>query len=173
MYKLLASSQTLLRLLCYMPKNQSDDPLDPKKPDIKDLPTKERDRMMKLSLVVGDKTDELMLKEKICRICMYTGTREIGKSQINGVNQLVKNPKFSDQYYVFDIYVHMDTNTIDFRCDWIGEELNRILYAQDIDEFGDIEVKAGMPILTTPPSYVGYRWVYRFTSSQEPKGWTR
>lgn len=169
MYKLLASSQTLLRLLHYMPTNQNDDPLDPSKQDVKDLPDK--DKIIKLSLVVGDKTDELMLKEKITRICMYTGAREIGKSQISGVNQLVKNPKFSDQYYVFDIYVHMDNNTIDFRCDWIGEELNRVLYSQDIGEFSDIEVKAGMPIQKTPASYVGYRWIYRFTSSQEPKGW--
>lgn len=168
MYKLLASSQTLLRLLCYMPKNQNDNPLDPDKKDIKDLPN--RDKLIAKSLVVGDKTDKLMLEEKICRLCMYTGTREIGKTQVAGVNQLIKNPRWSTQYYVFDIYVHMSANTIDFRADWIGEELNRILFSQDIEEFSDIEVSAGMPIQKTPEGYVGYRWVYHFTSAQEPKG---
>lgn len=168
MYKLLKSSQTLLRLLCYLPENQDDDPLDASKPDVKDL--ENYDDLMDLVLVSGDKTDELMLQEKICRVCMYTGTREIGKQQINNVNQLVKNPHWSMQYYVFDIYVHTKTNNIDYRLDWIGEEINRILYSQDIEEFSDIELKAGMPIIKTPNSYVGYRWIYSFTSSQEPKG---
>ncbi len=72
-YHLLVNDEKLLRLLYYMPKDTEDDPLDPLKMNVSQLP--EKDHILQNVLVIGDKTNDLALETNTCRICFYTGSR--------------------------------------------------------------------------------------------------
>ena len=167
-YHSLVNDEKLLRLLYYMPKDIEDDPLDPLKMNVSQLP--EKDRILQNVLVIGDKTSDLALETNTCRICFYTGSRMPQKSYLKTINQFTDNPYSSTQQYIFDIYTPASANNIDFRLDWLGEVLNEVLFQEDIEEFGDLRFHSGLPITTVPNGFVGYRWTYIMPSGQQPVG---
>ncbi|MED4552843.1 hypothetical protein ACU64V_07225 [Lysinibacillus capsici] len=167
-YHSLINDEILLRLLYYIPKDQSDDPLDELKVNVSQLP--ENDRILSNLIVIGDKTEDLT-PESNCRICLYTGPRLPQKNYLKSVNQYTDNPYSSTQQYIFDIYTPISTNNIDFRLDKLGEVLNEILFQKDIEEFGDLRFHSGLPLNNLPHGFVGYRWIYIMPSGQQPTGY--
>ena len=166
-YNVLQSSEKLLRLLHYMPKNAADDPLSPNKPDIKTSPKKYE--IIANSLVPSDKTYDLDLESRLCRVCVYTGTRKPQQSYLSSIGQMGDNVYTSDQIYNFDVYVHIDVDATDFRMMWICDTLNEILFQQNVTDIGKFKLAFSSPVGNTPKGYVGYKLAYLLVSSQEPK----
>ncbi|WP_249659956.1 hypothetical protein [Lysinibacillus fusiformis] len=168
-YHSLINNEKLLRLLYYIPKDPSDDPLDESKLDVSQLPEKEQ--ILNNLIVIGDKPNDLSLETNFCRICLYTGPRLPQKNYLKNINQFTDNPYSSTQQYIFDIYTPDSVNNIDFRIDWLGEVLNEVLFQEDIEEFGDLRFHSGLPITNLPKGFVGYRWSYIMPSGQQPTGY--
>ncbi|WP_341302246.1 hypothetical protein MHB44_07730 [Lysinibacillus sp. FSL H8-0500] len=167
-YHTLVNNEKLLRLLYYIPMDPSDDPLDPLKMDVSQLP--EKDHILSKLIVIGDKTNDLA-PETHCRICLYTGPRMPQKNYVKSQNQYTDNPYSSTQHYIFDIYTPVSITPIDFRLDWLGEILNELLFQESIEEFGDLRFHSGLPIPNVPQDFIGYRWIYSMSSGQLPTGY--
>jgi len=166
LYISLQSNQKLLRLLHYVPKNALDDPLDKNKKDVNDLPNKFE--IISKVLVPSDKTYDLELQSKICRLCVYTGTRKLQDFYNSVSHKLQDNVYTGDQVYIFDVYVHLDIDNIDFRMMWICDTLNEILFNEQIADVGKFRFSFGSPIMNTPKGFVGYKLAYITPSIQEP-----
>ena len=166
-YNALQSSEKLLRLLHYMPKNASDDPLSISKQDVSALP--KRYEIIANTLVPSDKTYDLDLESKICRLCVYTGTRRAQQNFNQGMGQLNDNVYASDQVYNFDVYAHIDVDVVDFRMMWIVDTVNEILFQENVTDIGRFRLAFSSPINNTPKGYVGYKLAYVMSSSQEPR----
>jgi len=160
----LSSHEKLLRLLHYIPVNAKDNPLDTKKPDINSLPNK-YDIVEKV-LMPSDKKYDLDLKSELCRICFYTGTRELQDTYNIAARRLQDNVYVANQKYNFDVYVHVDIDIKDFRMTWICNTLNEILDKQHISDIGKLRLSFSSPINNTPDGFIGYKMVYVTSSSQ-------
>lgn len=160
----LSSNEKLLRLLHYLPKNALDNPLDTKKPDINSLPDK-YDIIEKV-LMPSDKKYDLDLESELCRICFYTGTRELQDSYNSAARRQQDNIYVANQKYNFDVYVHVDIDIKDFRMTWICNTLNEILDRQNISDIGKFRLAFSSPINNTPDGFIGYKMVYVASSSQ-------
>lgn len=167
-YSLLNNNEKILRLLYYIPKDQFDDPLDPSKMDVSQLP--EKSRIIEKLLVKGEKIEDLEVEHKLCRICLYSGPRDPQKTFLKRTNQVTDNPYLSNQQFIFDIYTPIDVNNMEFRLDWIGEALNEALFENDTENFENLRFQCGIPIVNTPKGYIGYRWIYIVTTRQDSKG---
>lgn len=167
-YNALQSDEKLLRLLHYMPKTAADDPLSLSKVNVSQLP--KRHEIIASALVPSDKTYDLALESKICRICLYTGTRKPQSAYISNSGQLSDNMYASDQIYNFDVYVHIDVDVTDFRMMWICDTINEILFQKNVTDFGRFRLAFSSPIGNTPKGYVGYKLAYVMSSAQEPRG---
>jgi hypothetical protein len=161
----LSKDEELLRLLHYDSKNALDDPLDKLKPDITSL--KEKHKIISKVLMPSDKTYDLVLDSKMCRICFYTGTRKPLTSYNTSSGRLQDNPYASDQVYNFDVYVHVDIDIIDFRMTWICDRLDELLLLNRITDVGDFILAFSSPINNTPKGFIGYKLAYTTTSLQE------
>ncbi|MEK4121973.1 hypothetical protein [Lysinibacillus sp. FSL K6-0102] len=160
----LSSHEKLLRLLHYIPANALDNPLDTKKPDINSLPNK-YDIVEKV-LMPSDKKYDLDLKSELCRVCFYTGTRELQDSYNSAARRQQDNIYVANQKYNFDVYVHVDIDIKDFRMTWICNTLNEILDRQNISDIGKFRLAFSSPINNTPDGFIGYKLVYVTSSSQ-------
>lgn len=160
----LSSNEKLLRLLHYLPKNALDNPLDTKKPDVNSLPDK-YDIVEKV-LMPSDKKYDLDLQSELCRVCFYTGTRELQDSYNSAARRQQDNIYVANQKYNFDVYVHVDIDIKDFRMTWICNTLNEILDRQNISDIGNFRLAFSSPINNTPDGFIGYKLVYVTSSSQ-------
>lgn len=167
LYLALRGNKKLLRLLHYFPKNAIDDPLDVNKLDVDDLP-KSHDLIDKI-LVPSDKSNDL-IQSKICRLCVYTGTRQLKDFYSPSSRSLQDNVYTGDQVYIFDVYVHLEIDKKDFRMMWICDTINEILFNEQITDVGKFRFSFGSPIMNTPDGYVGYKLAYITPSIQEPYG---
>lgn len=165
-YVSLRSNKKLLRLLHYVPRNALDNPLDEKKKDIDDL-TNSHEIISKV-LIPSDKTYDLVLQSKICRLCVYTGTRQLQDFYNSASRRLQDNVYTGDQVYIFDVYVHLDIDNVDFRMMWICDTINEILFNEQIADVGKFRFSFGSPIINTPNGFVGYKLAYITPSIQEP-----
>lgn len=166
-YNTLQSSEKLLRLLHYMPKNANDDPLSPLKQNVSALP--KRYEIIANSLVPSDKTYDLDLESKMCRVCVYTGTRRAQQNYVGATGQLNDNVYASEQVYNFDVYVHIDVDATDFRMMWIVDTINEILFQENVTDIGRFRIAFSSPIGNTPRGYIGYKLAYVMSSAQEPR----
>lgn len=164
----LSKDEVLLRLLHYVPKNALDDPLDKSKKDITSL--KDKHEIISKVLVPTDKTYDLVLDSKMCRICFYTGTRKPQTNYNNFSRRLEDNPYVSDQVYNFDVYVHVDIDIVDFRMTWICDRLNDLLLLNKVTDIGNYILAFSSPINNTPKGFIGYKLAYSTISSQESSG---
>ncbi|MFF3149203.1 hypothetical protein ACFVRU_47740 [Streptomyces sp. NPDC057927] len=164
MYNYLQNDKELLRLLYYKPKNQLDDPLDSTKKEVLELENSYK--ILESILVPSDKKYNLDTERNICRICFYDGSR-IPQSfrGLNGTR--LNNNQVSHQEFIFDVYVHLDVDTVDFRMAWICDRLNAILANEDIIGESEMWFTGSTPIKDTPDGYIGKRMAYTFTSLQE------
>lgn len=161
----LSKDETLLRLLHYIPKNALDNPLDTSKSDV--LSKSNSYNIISKILVPSDKTYDLVLESKMCRICFYTGTRKPQASYNGASRRQQDNPYASDQIYNFDVYVHVDIDIVDFRMTWICDRLNELLLLNSITDVGDFILAFSSPIGNTPKGFIGYKLAYTTTSLQE------
>ncbi|MFJ3388765.1 hypothetical protein [Lysinibacillus sp. NPDC086135] len=161
----LSKDEELLRLLHYVPKNALDDPLDKSKKDI--LSMTDKFKIIEKVLIPSDKTYDLVLESKMCRICFYTGTRKPQTSYSNASRRLQDNPYASDQVYNFDVYVHVDIDIMDFRMTWICDRLDELLLLNKVTDVGDFILAFSSPINNTPKGFIGYKLAYATTSLQE------
>jgi hypothetical protein len=153
-YKVLTSSETLLRLLYYKPSNAEDDPLSELKPNILDM--SELGEGNKWSIIQDriktiPKVDDLD-KNQICRLLFYPSNRH-----------RTDNYLISDQDITFDILVHFAYEDVDQRLEWICDVLNELMFDKRITGMGKVTYVDGRP-LSVPQGYVGYRLVYSFGS---------
>ena len=165
-YVSLQSNKKLLRLLHYFPKNAFDNPLDEKKKEVSELTNSHE--IIKNVLVPSDKTYDLALKSEICRLCVYTGTRQLQDFYNNASRRLQDNIYTGDQVYIFDVYVHLNIDNTDFRMMWICDTINEILFNEQIADVGKFRFSFGSPITKTPDGFVGYKLAYITPSIQEP-----
>lgn len=166
-YRLLSNDEILLRLLHYIPKNAKDNPLDPTKTDICSLPPLDKKEILDSVLIPSDKTYDLQLATKICRICFYTGTRQPLSNYSKSTRALTDNPYASEQKYNFDVYVHVDVDIMDFRINAILDRLNEILLLEKVTDVGDYVLDFISPIMNTPDGFLGLKAVYKTVSLQE------
>ncbi len=164
-YISLQSNQKLLRLLHYIPKDALDNPLDENKKDVNDLSNKHE--IISKVLIPSDKTYDLVLKSKMCRICFYTGSRKLQTSHNGFAGRLQDNPYAADQIYNFDVYVHVDIDIEDFRMMWICDTLNEILNNESIADVGTFRLAFSSPINNTPDGFIGYKMAYVTNSLQD------
>ncbi|KON87342.1 hypothetical protein AF332_11235 [Sporosarcina globispora] len=146
-FKVVGNDEELLRLLYY-----PTDPLNQSKQDVKSLP--DYADIRKERIMRSPKTDDITNKE-ICRVCVYFGNRNNGRS----------NSHFAHQDVVFDIYCHIDKyDSNDARSLWIADRLNGILHDEHITGFSKTKSDQ-MFIIGNPPSgYIGYKYIYEFVS---------
>jgi hypothetical protein len=154
-YKVFTSSETLLRLLWYLPENQSDNPLDPAKSNILTKGTLEKWTIINDRIKTVPKVDDLDLEPK-CRLLFYAGNRH-----------KTGNYLMSDQDVVIDILVHYEFEDVDLRLEWICDVVNDLMFDNRITGIGKVSYGggySGLYIQDTPQGYVGYRLVYNFGS---------
>jgi hypothetical protein len=150
-YGILSNDEHLLRLLYYHPKNYSDDPLSPSKPNVKDIDTdwSIRRDIIKKSKVVKDLTADT----KINRVLIYAGRRIPYRG----------NYMLADQEIVIDNLVRIEDDDVDFRQLKINDRINDLIFNQKITNFGKVTCESSSPI-AAPDGFVGYRLIYRVGS---------
>lgn len=166
LYMILTTDEVLLRLLCYIPENASDDPLDKKKPNIMDMSLDKRYEIIEKVILPSDKKFELDTAPKMCRLCFYTGSRQPQKyvQEFTGVQH--KNAFVSTQRYNFDVYVHVDIDVTDFRLTAICDRVNELLLLKNNTDIGKFVLDFSSLIENTPKGMLGYKLVYSTSSSQ-------
>lgn len=152
-YTVLNSDEDLLRLLYYKSSNFSNSPLDPSKPNILDMSVEQKWNIINDVIVPGMKVDDLSTEEK-CRIMIFMGDR-------NGLN----NDSYSSQNVTIDVLTHITIDNIDFRLCWICDQINKLLFGENITGLSKIKLKNGKPF-NAPQGYVGYRIIFYFTDFQ-------
>jgi hypothetical protein len=168
LYKLLSTDEVLLRLLHYVPKNALDNPLDANKVNVMSMSVSEKKAILDTVLLPSDKKYDLDYKKvKISRICFYTGTRKPLSSYSRATKVMTDNPYASEQNYNFDIYVHVDIDTTDFRMTMIADRLNELLQLKQVTDVGDFMLDFCSPIGNTPDGFLGFKMVYKTVSLQE------
>lgn len=146
-YKVVGNDEELLRLLYY-----PTDPLNPSNQDVKTLPDYQDIRKERIKR--SPKTNDLTTDE-ICRICMYFGNRGNGR----------RNSHFASQDVVFDVYCHIDKyDENDARSLWILDKLSGLLHDKMITGFSKINSDNIFVIGNPPEGYIGYKYVFEFTS---------
>jgi hypothetical protein len=150
-YKVLTSSEKLLRLLYYKPINATDDPLSISKTNILDMPELTRWEIIQDRIKTTPKVDDLD-KNQICRLLFFPGNRD-----------KTNNYLISDQDIVFDILVHFVYEDADQRMEWICDVVNELLFNQKITGMNNISYIGGNQI-NVPQGYIGYRLTYKFGS---------
>ncbi|MGM7720494.1 hypothetical protein [Metabacillus sp. Hm71] len=147
-FKVVGNDEDLLRLTYY-----KDNPLDPNKSNVKDLP--DFYEIRKERIIRAPKTDDISTKE-LCRICMYFG---------NGSN--TSNERVDDQDIVIDVYTHIDTFELnEARSLKIIDKLNKLITFQHITGVGKIRSSRRYIIGNPPNGYIGYKVTYTFGSGK-------
>ena len=144
----LSKDENLLRLLYYPSKHLFDDPLDPEKENILDMgdTTIIADRIKFTENVSG------FDKNKMCRICFYSGNRRQGSQNNYSINQNV----------IFDVLVHRSFQESSLRMEKILDCLDNILLKRRFSSFGKVREIDGHPIGKVAEDYFGYRVIYNF-----------
>lgn len=166
LYKLLTNDEILLRLLSNIPKNSLDDPLDPKKPNIMDMPIEKRYEIVENVILPSDKKFELDVAPKMCRLCFYTGSRQPQKHVQSLTGRQASNAYVSTQRYNFDVYVHVDIDATDFRLTAICDRIDELLLLKNNTDIGKFVLDFSSLIENTPTGMLGYKLVYSTSSSQ-------
>lgn len=165
----LLSNNKLMRLLHYNVDNPEQNPLNSDDPKYKDevYQLEGYNDILKNILVLGDKTNDLSLETVLRRICLYAGGRSPYKDLSNVTGLMTPNMLVSRQMYVVDVYSDIPTHNIDLRLDWLGEEVINSLQGYNLDQYTKLIFREGAPIFNTPTNYMGYRWIFELTMSQE------
>lgn len=168
-YTVLSQDETLLRLLEYAPNNQNDNPLDPSKPNILDLPIEQRFDIIDKVLYSMDKKFRLDLDSRFSRVNYYLNERRPDKVYSSGARKLINNPMVSKQGMVFDIYTNIEIDRMDFRMYSIIERLGVLLNGKSFKQLTGLSFNDGYTIKNTPDGFIGYRLVYSLMSPQLTK----
>lgn len=169
LYLILSKDDILTRLLHYVPKNAQDDPLSENKLSIIDLPVKEKQNILNTVLISTDKIYDLDYKNvRISRLCFYTGIRKPLDFQSNLSGRSV-NPYVSEQTYLFDVYVHVDIDSVDQRLTQIVDRLGQIFQLELVNDIGEFILDYITPINSTPDGFIGLRSAYKLVSVQESR----
>lgn len=151
-YKVLIDDEILLRYLHYIPTSRIDDPLDESKGNIMD---KDIDTLWEIIddvIVPAPKISDLVDTQK-SRLLVYAG---YGR----GTNS---NYLFSNQDYEIDIFVHADTQTMDFRMEKIHDRVIELLFNKNVTGVGKLLFKGRQPI-NAIKDYFGYKMIFTFSS---------
>lgn len=169
LYVLLSEDNILTRLLHYVPTNASDDPLDDSKISVVDMNYKEKQKILDQVLLPSDKRYDLDYERiRISRLCFYTGIRRpLGFTEFTKGRH--DNPYVSEQTYIFDIYVHVDIDTIDQRLTAIADRLNELLLLKRVRDIGEFRMDFISPIASTPDGFIGLKVAFICVSAQESK----
>jgi hypothetical protein len=151
-YSIFINDEILLRYLYYNPTSRLDDPLDTSKDDILSKNADDFWAIVDDVIKTAPKTSDLVENVK-SRLFVYAG---YGRSNSS-------NYYFSDQEYEFDILVHADNQSKDFRTEKIHDRLNELLFNKRITGLGKLKFKSRQPI-NAPKDYLGYKLVYTFSS---------
>jgi hypothetical protein len=151
-YKVLIQDEVLLRYLHYIPTSRVDNPLDPSKDNILDKDVDSLWGIIDDVIVPAPKISDLVDTQK-SRLLVYAG---YGR----GTNS---NYLFSNQEYEIDIFVHADTQTMDFRMEKIHDRVNELLFNQHITGMGKLLFKGRQPI-NAIKDYFGYKMIFTFSS---------
>lgn len=167
LYLILSKDDILTRLLHYVPVNAQDDALDVNKPSIIDMPIKERQAILDQVLLPTDKRYDLDYKRvRISRLCFYTGIRKPIDSNTFGRGNH-ENPYVAEQNYIFDIYVHVDIDTLVQRVTAIADRLNEILHLNRVNDIGPMRFAYLSPINGTPDGFIGIKFALTTLSAQD------
>lgn len=166
MYLTFTTDERLLRYLYYVPKNQLDKPQDYKKPNILDMPPKQKYEIINNTIYFMDKKFRLDPKKSFSRINFYLGNRSPERKYSNGARQLINNPLVSRQEIVVDIYSNMDIHQMDMRMFSIYERIVSLLNNKNIGMFTDLKFDYTMNINQTDDGFVGMRLIYYALDSQ-------
>jgi hypothetical protein len=154
-FALFSSNEELLRLLYYKPTNFNDNPLDPSKDNILDLPEEEKWEIINDVIKKTDKTSDLDTEQK-CRLLFYSGVRDS-----------TDNYLLASQDIIFDILVHIDAfDLVDDRLDWICDKVNDLISNEKVTGIGKAMFVHGNNIVA-PKEYVGYRLIYNIGSGKK------
>jgi hypothetical protein len=150
-YTILTTDETLLRLLYYSATSLDDSPLSVTKANILDKSTSAKWDIIEELIKKTDKTNDLTVESR-CRVCTYMGNR-----------RSTNNNAVANQQVVFDIYVPIEWDDVDFRINWICNSINDLFGGQKITGLGKTENAIGLKI-TAPSGFIGYRLIYDFGS---------
>ncbi|PAD70725.1 hypothetical protein CHH83_02660 [Bacillus sp. 7586-K] len=151
-FNVIANDNEILRLIYY-----PSDPLNPNKPEIKDLPN--FDEIIVDRIIRAPKTNDIQNEENknICRICMYFG---------NGVN--TRNERVDDQDVIFDVYTHIDTYEINEpRSLKIIDRINKLITLKNITGIGKTRSYRRYIVGNPPNGFLGYKVTFTFGSGKE------
>jgi hypothetical protein len=151
-YKVLISDEILLRYLHYIPTSRIDDPLDTSKENILDKDIDTLWGIIDDVIVPAPKLSDIVETQK-SRLLVYAGYGRGSNS----------NYLFSNQEYEIDIFVHADTQTLDFRMEKIHDRVNELLFNKHIAGLGKLLFKGRQPIGGIK-DYIGYKLIYHFSS---------
>lgn len=152
-YKILVSSETLLRLLYYLPQNASDSPLDPLKSNILDEETLDKWDIIESLIIPTEKSDDLLTEQK-CTLFLYPGKRNS-----------TGNYLAAKQTVFFEWYVPYNSQVLDLRMEWIADTINDLVFDKSITGLTKIKHESGGRV-QAPKGYVGYLLIYSFGSGQ-------
>lgn len=169
-YNQLIQDECLIRYLHYIPKNQLDNPLDPTKQNILDLPLQDKFKVINNTIRFMDKKFLLDLDSQFGRINVYLGERKPYTSYSAGARRLVNNPYVSRQELVVDVLIPLNTNRMDMRLLKVIERVGFLLNYKNYKQFLDLRWDFGYTITNTPEGYVGYKMIYYTLSPQESTG---
>lgn len=152
-YKVLTSSETLLRLLHYIPEDKSDLPLDPEKQNILDMDELEKWKIIESLIIPTEKSDSLLTEPK-CILFFYPGQRKS-----------TGNYLAAKQAIFFEWYVPYTTEILDQRMEWIADTINDLVFNKSITGLNKIKHEFGGRV-QAPNGFVGYSLIYSFGSGQ-------
>lgn len=169
LYLIMSTDDILTRLLYYVPVNSIDDPLDPNKTSVINMGYKERQAILDQVLLPTDKRYDLDYKKiRISRLCFYSGIRRADYSRTVNSNRQF-NPYVSEQTYIFDIYVHVDIDTLDQRLTAIADRLNELFQLKRVNDIGEFLLDYISPINGTPDGFIGMKVAFKTLSAQESR----
>ncbi len=151
-FNVLNTDETLLRLLHYLPKSKTDNPLDVNKPDITKMDMVAKWEIIDNNIMEAPKTSDLV-KNQVCRLFYYPGHGDAANS----------NYLFTHQEFHFDVFVHAEIQKNDRRNHKICDRVNEIIFGKYITGMGKMLSVRRHPI-NAPMDYLAYRLVYKFVS---------
>ncbi len=149
---LFANDEELLRLLHYTSETADNDPLSPDKPNILEMPIKDRALLINNLIKPSPSVYGLDDSTRMCRLLFYPKSRRSSRSYLT-----------SDQEVNIDVFVHHNFNNTDYRLSWICDRVNDLLFDKPVVGFGRVNFVNGND-LPAPQNYVGYQLRYSFGS---------
>lgn len=146
----LRANESLLRLLYYLPLDSADDPLDPSKANILDLPN--ASDLVKDLILTTPRSDDLVNSDPRCRLLVYMGQRQLSPLSM------------SYQQVHIDIFCPYSCDAMDQRLAWICDTVNGNVHDRRITGIRKLTLETGEPIVEAPVGFAGYRLIYTIGS---------